>query len=267
MDITKYRMYIRDVQLTDSEFAELIKDVIDDIARDTKIFKELFGFTIESCKMEYDMNLLFTLHSRLKDTKITDITLTPTYSENSSLEFIRAVVKDNKDGLVCSTTTEDDIVVEIETEKDITNTYISTLDIQQIIYNYEDNSRFGTKSNVRSVSTRYFDQASNDLYIKNIISLREDGFNEEDAAYSIPVVGIACIVPNLDFISEEIERIIKQAIIAGIKYFVSDLYMNTSNEQVSNILYQRYYAKKKQLVYDYPIYVSNLLRYNSEWNK
>ena len=60
---------------------------------------------------------------------------------------------------------------------------------------------------------------------------------------------------------------LKQAIIAGVKYFVSDMYMNISNEQVSNILYQRYFAKKRQITYDYPIHISSLLRYNAGWNK
>ena len=266
MDIAKYKMYVRDANITDIDFTQLIKDVIEDIARDTKVFKELFGFTVEACMTEYDMRLMFNLHSAVKRDKISSITLSSDYDPSSTIDYINSITIDKEDTeFSCETTRGIEVKVDMVTEEGTVHKYLSLLDVVQIYDTIEDIDEYGVSTPVRSILDNYMKNLNGSIYIKDIVKLRAMGL-DETKGYSIPVVGIASIVPNTDEIDSDMEDILKQAIIAGLKYFVSDMYMNVSNEQVSNILYQRYYSKKKQLRDDYPQYVSDILPNNANWN-
>lgn len=261
MNINKYRKYIRDMELTDNELTELIKTVINDIARDTLIFKDIFVFNLESCFDYYDINILYSTSQILRDNNVTNIEISSTLNTPQDLSnYIDSVTTVSVNNTICETdsgTAKVDLTV---TDSSI-NTF---LNINDIIYSEYDNNKnvLLNKKELLSIYSRWFYQITNSKLMINKVNLFSDTiYTENSISFDIPLVTIINIVPDLDNISEEDEYTLEKAIIEGLKYFLSDSYMNVQNTQTANILYQRYYSSKRQLKYNYSNNINLFDRY------
>jgi len=267
MDINDYRMYVRDMQISDDELELVMKDVINDIARDTKVFKELFGFTLAGCVDMYDMKMLFDLHTQLKKDNIVELSINGNLENpDSILNYLNTIDSSSADlGKTCES--EDGVDVEINTNDGKHNTFIDVIDILHVYDNLDALAKVNRNTNVRSVLFDWFEDVGNNWYKKKDGKLSKEFGYTDDSKYEIPLVGIVSVVPDLSNIDPEIESIIKSTLIAGLKYNISDMFLNIQNEQVSNLLYQRYYSAKRQLKFNYSSDLGNYFRYNTEWNR
>jgi len=256
MDIDNYKKYVRDVSITDDDLTSVMQDVINEIARDTKIFKEVFGFTVSNCTEEYNMKNLFNIYSSVKEDSITSISLSePVFNEESVINLINQITSNDK---VCNLSGLT-VGEETTTINGKFNNYVHLLDVITTSV-----SKSGSNTEPTSSIGKFLSWLNGDTYILNSSYMRRFGYGD---TYSIPVIGVAIIVPQLNDIDEDMEMVLRPAIIAGLKYYVSDMYMNMANEQVSDVLYRRFYVRKKQLMNDYPNNVSVDNTNHSSWNK
>lgn len=246
MDISKYRKYIRNLSISDEDLEDMIKDIIEDIARDTKIFKDYFAFTLSECVSDYNIKYLYDGYKQNQKEYELE-TVSPVSDPDLLVQFINSIYgeKCNTVSLVSETYTE----VETELEN---NTLLHVNQIVEVnnnqIKNLLDGDLLYLRENfIVTMDTGKFKQ----LYV--------------DTDY-LPVLCSVTIIPDLDKISDNTERIIRTAIINGIKYFLSDTYSDPNGAQVGNILYQRYYSSKKQLLYNYPVDTFVMPYKNEEWN-
>jgi len=256
MDISRYKVYVRDTQISDEDLENLIKDVIYDIARDTKIFRRQFSFNVLPCVDMYNIKEIFNTQSHL-ETNVTKVTYTHEYNEKDIIDLIN-VIQDTEQ----EKTTKCDFKNSNETSTTETKTYTSLdesyLDTIDLFY-VDDRT---TKYKIYSMLPDFFEQINNDIFISKQDRLKSV-FGED---YDLEVIADVNVLPDPSKMSEEDLSKINTAIIAGIKYSISDMYMNANNEQVSNILYQRYYSSKKQLLYNNPQFVNQFQKFGSRYN-
>ena len=255
MDISRYKVYVRDTQISDEDLENLIKDVIYDIARDTKIFRRQFSFNVLPCVDMYNIKEIFNTQSHL-DTSVTEVTYTHEYNEKDIVDLINLIQDTNDKSTECDfKDNNEESTTETKTYTALDESYLATLDLFYV----DDRS---IKYKVYSMLPDFFEQVNNDTFISNhdrlVVSFGSD--------YNLEIVADVNVLPDPNKISEEDLNRINTSIIAGIKYYVSDMYMNINNEQVSNILYQRYYSSKKQLVYNNPQFVSQFQKFGSKYN-
>jgi len=265
MNISKYKKYIRDMNVSDDELEEIVSDVIEDIAMDTKIFKNTIGFKLDGCVREYDIEAIYELYSNLDD-QVINIEYTSNSSTESTLKLIDMITIDDGDNkTTCEDKNNDDSVDEDITYSSSKSKFISANDLFVIFNDTIEAESRKSKTLIKSIENEYFERYNNFVY-KSKHEYLSDLYGSED--YSIDVYVNCSIVPSAEQINDDQERMLRTALINGLKYFSSDMYLNTSNEQVSNLLYQRYYSSKKQLLYNNPQFVSPKLDFrNSGWNQ
>ena len=261
IDVSEYMKYVRDVELSINDTEEILQDVIFEIAEDTKMFKNTFAFDIEKCDEVYDIKALYGLSQVMKyDTNDVE-------EENYSTEDLIAILQgkdlpDKNAGKECKGTKEDSSVNENKTNTSCINTYMNLIDI---LYFDTNNKKYP----LMSVVNRWFDKVNESLLEIIPANISEDtGVSYSNMTLNNPITVIAhvSIIPSINNLTSDDERILKPAIIAGLKYKASDLYMNAVNEQVSNLLFQRFYNAKKQLAFTFPQFISHVRRRNREWN-
>lgn len=261
-DISKYMIYIRDTDISEQEAQNILQDILDEVSFDTKIFRDLFVFDIGNCDNVYDTKALYDLSQSLKE-EVTGVTSTD-YTTEQLINILegKEFSDSNNNANNCSTGESQDSDTEDTNNSLCLNTYLNIIDLMW--YDKTD-----SKQPIKSIISTWFQQVGNDIYeliptkVSNDTGIPESNININNP---IPVIGYVSIIPNIFKLTSDDERILRQVLIAGLKYKVSDMYLNTANEQVSNLLYQRYYNAKKQLAFNFPQFVSNQRVKNEAWN-
>ena len=227
MDIKNYSVYIKNTSLEVSELEGLATDVIENIANDTLIFKTLFGFSIEPEIEFYDMRAMFGLDSRL-NLHVKKIVSTSVNKQNVFDFFKTGKFPSAKDASVMELDEYDEVFLSLHGLVDVHGKSLMGhfTHMSGSVYKLNENSHFRDTT---------------------------DLIPQEDRK----AVGIAAFIPDKAMIAEDIERLIKPAIIAGIKFYVNDMYNDKEGAAVSDLYYKRFYAAKQTLINKYPFYNNN----------
>jgi hypothetical protein len=246
MDALKYKKYVRDVGITDEDFLDLFTDVYDEICRRTRIFKEHVGFELSSCEETYDFKALYELHNALNQNVINSIDVV-TNTDDKDLDA-QAPTYDIK----CET----DNKVEIKTEtSNAPNKFIALDDV--VFYDEYQRSY--------SFLQNYMDHLYEWTYKYNWSKLLRAGYQQNpDKPWKIPVIATYTIIPNQELVDDEMEALIKSALIAGIQYYANSMYMN-QNEQITDMSLKRYEMSILQVQNSMP--TINTLAYEAMINK
>ena len=215
MDINNYKFYIRDIGISDTDLQNVLRDVINDIAVNTKIFKRAFSFTLEPEMNMYPIKDLYQLSDK-SEIIINSITysLKSYDTKEKLLEYLN------------------EPIINVDETKDIQkdneySDYIEVIDL------------FDDKFNSYM---KYLEPVSrNDYYL----NLKIDK--------PILLTGIAVINPLLSEISDRIEKQLRFAIISGLKAYTHTL-ESQPNEQVSLVLNKQFEYDKQKLINKYPYY-------------
>jgi len=224
MDISKYRVYVRDIGLTDDDLYLIIQDVINEIASTTNIFKSMFVFPLEKGKQVYNIKELFDTNERTREYKI-NMSL-GSYTDDQIIDYL--TVEGTKD-----------IDVNYDkTTNEYYNQYLSCDDILKEV-TFDDTKKLISIFN-------YFDVLN-----INKFKLNTDIDKYIDDTDSMFVIAKCTIIPNISNIDSYIESIIKYAIIEGIRYYSTPSNTN-ANEQVRFNNWNRYHKAKLALMSNYP---------------
>ena len=260
-DITRYMVYLRDTDISEQEAYNLLQDVLVEVSFDTKIFKDLFVFDVDNCDKAYDIKALYNLSQALKQ-NVSTVTLTD-YSTEELINILQGKEFTDSDSNSCSIPQSQDSDEDTYTGSNCLNTFINVIDLMW--YNKDD-----TREPIKSVISSWFQMVGD-----NIFELAPDNISRDTGIpisnltlnNSVKVIGYISVIPNIYNLTADDELLLRQVLIDGLKYKVSGMYLNANNEQVSNLLYQRYYSSKKQLSFNFPQFVSNQRIKNEEWNK
>ena len=215
MDINNYKFYIRDIGISDTDLQNVLRDVISDIAVNTKIFKRVFSFTLEPEMNMYPIKDLYQLSDK-SEIIINSITysLKSYDTKEKLLEYLN------------------EPIINVDETKDIQkdneySDYIEVIDL------------FDDKFNSYG---HYLEPVGKDDYYLNI-----------KIDKPILLTGIAIINPLLSEINDRIEKQIRFAIISGLKAYTHTL-ESQPNEQVSLVLNKQFEYDKQKLINKYPYY-------------
>jgi len=236
--LDKYKKYIRDTNYTDDDIYNLIKDVFEEVAFDTRVFKDVFAFTISNRESVYNIKEMYDVFQKFNDDVTIDFVET--------LEVKQLTDDDIKDILVDPTiqTTS----MEATTKEMCYNEYVST--ISMCIFN-EDTNR------LEYIENDWFQLVTQDIYQLNKVLNDGEEYN---------IITTVHIVPNINNVDKAVEIMCRNAIISGMKFHTNGAYENAQNDQGTNLLYQRYYNARKQLSMDFPNYISDGVVVNPDWN-
>lgn len=219
MDINNYKFYVRDIGIIDADLTNVLNDVISDIAINTKIFKRVFGFTLEPNINQYNIKHLYQLSDKLQIV-INGINYTDYTNVNDLLQTFK-----NKGNIGAG-----DIKVDETLDTSIKNTYCDYLECVDIF----DNS-FNSYMN-------YFEPINKDEFWLT--------FTPKE---SIEVTGIVSVNPLVNEITNNIENQIRFAIISGLKAYVHTL-ENHPNAQEGLVLNKQFEYDKQKLMNQSPNY-------------
>ena len=248
MTIDDYKVFVKNVTLSDAEWQILLEQVVADIANETRIFKKMVGFTVEPTVEYYDFQAITSLHDKLTF-DIYNITI-----GSFTFDDIMSISK----GCVPSLTTTAAGVY--------SNLGNMILDVHDIIAT-DTRSLFKDFRYVQGYTYRNmnYDPCANvcevDTSVEDCVQKGDEAFIVDDAKKAIAIVSFE---PDLSAIPPELERRIKPAIIAGLKFFGNDIYNDQENAAVANLFYQRYFAAKRELINKYPAYGTSNKRDVSE---
>ena len=241
MDISKYRKYVRNMEISDKELEEILTDTINDIARDTKIFKDFFGVRFTSCEYEYDLKAMYEFNLELNEDAVINDVLVAEDDDGKSRDYVSFLVSDKK---TCELY-DDDILV--EKEQRVVKGKHTFLSVDSIIYIRNENDDY--KGRIINLNDGQFMKILGNGYAVLDTIKMEATFGSTYDLYSLVAVNI---VPDFKTISDEMLMIMNDSIVKGLKYQIADMYNDVNNEQGANLQYQRYYSAKKQLLYNYP---------------
>jgi hypothetical protein len=237
-DINRYKIHIRDTQFSDDEIYTLIKDVFIEIASETRIFKDTFAFSISKNESVYNIREMYDVFQYYNDEPTIDFVETMTVDS--------LIEEDAKNILINPTldpkglhSTSDDVCY---------NDYKHLIDLA---YYNKDTRR------IDYVRNKWFQMITPDEYQLTLELSDKEQYD---------IICLVSIIPNINNVDANVERVLRRTVIDGIKYYASSAYMNVSNEQVTNLLYQRYYNSRKQLTFEYSNYISDGLISNPSWN-
>jgi len=251
MDILKYKKYVRDTNISDDDFKEIVNDVLIDITLDTKIFRTTVGFSLTNCVDEYNIKDIFNISSSVED-QVVDIKFTVDEDDSINLN------SNNPGCPLIDEKVQTELV--LQSSDDI---FLGCIELVRVYADKTEAIKYGSRSLIENVTEKYFTKLNDNLFYSKKLFL-ESLYGK---TYDVNILANCIYRPDPEKITEEQENIIKQAIIAGIKYNLSDMYLNTTNEQVSNILYQRYWSTKKQIRNNYPQLIGTVSDFSMDsWN-
>ena len=249
-DATKYLKYLGDTNLNEDTVLDYMQDIVEEVAYETKIFKDIFKFNIDVCNDMYNFKDLYMLYQTLKE-KIVSPVITD-YTQDQLVNIL--VGKEFIDNSICDNEISQDSDVNNTSTDKCYNTYMNIIDVLHI------------DKDINSVISRWFTFTGSNLYKLNKDVVISDLGYEPGVDNPLELIGYVSIIPNVASLTEEDEVMLRQVFINGLKFIASDRYMNATNEQVSNIYYQRYYNSKKQLAFNLPQFISNIKVKNADWN-
>jgi hypothetical protein len=216
MDINRYKFYVRDIGVSDTELQNILNDVIEDIAISTGIFQKAFGFTIEPEIELYNFDALLDMYER-NQTEIANLTL-DSITESELIEYLKDPTNFTVD------------VTETSTVGITPNKFLNTLDIITL------------NGNSLVSMIKDFEYISNNSYRYKYANTIRD---------KIEAICLCSIIPDISNIRPEVEAIMRNAIIKGLKYF-TDTTMNAQNVNPVNFKFQEYEKAKIELQNKYP---------------
>jgi len=247
MNINDYKIFIRDMNISDEELTNLIQQIIIEISHNTKIFRNTIGITISHCLEQYNIKDIYNLSSAV-DEQISNIT----FIENTNYEL------SNEE---CNL--QSPILTELTTDTADT-TFLGLLSLLKVYSNIEDAYKHGSTTLNEDITYKYFIKINDVTFITKTDYLKTLYGDK----YTFDILANCIYAPSPSKITTEEEIIIKPAIIAGLKYYLSDTYLNTTNEQVSNLLYQRYWSTQKQIRNNHPQLIDVVSEFKMDtWNK
>ena len=227
MDINKYKFYVRDIGISDEDLANVLQDVINDIALSTRIFKKAFGFTIEPDIYYYNFRALLGISERVQEGTINDIVIN-SFSEEQLIQYLSN-----------PTNLEVDIRRDVEVGIPL-NTYLETLDV--LVRQYDaDNAPLGSVFYL-------FEPIDGDSY-KFVGSINKP----------IESICITTIIPNVLNIDERLETYLRPAIIEGLKYY-TDTSLNLQNVNPNVNSYKKFVNAKIELQNKFPVYIGKQIK-------
>jgi len=240
MDINKYKVYIKDINISDDDFSIIVQDVVNEVARTTNIFKEVFAFTLEKDTYEYDLKSIFNLIERTRK-NIDNITING-YTEDQLVSFL-----------------SDPENMDIDTTETYSYNqyYNQLLHINDLLTLVPDESKDSNK--LVSIFNEFtqigmFNFKVNfdiNKYIKGICLQHDEQCKNDPRPENISVLCMSTIIPNINNITDEIENIIKSTIIEGIRYYTTPSNSN-GFEQTRYNNWGRYHKAMLALLSEYP---------------
>jgi len=212
----KIKFHIRDTASDDDEINQVITQVIEDIANEVKIFKKIYGFTIDEEMKIYDFNALAMLSSKLE------------------LELEAVSIGDIPQELVTAYLAVGGEIPSPDVHKVLyPGTYNIPLELLDI-YD-EDGYSIVNKFHYAGTSER--------------ICYDENWLKDNNGKYKAFTMSV---IPNVQELRSEELAVITGCIIEGCKYYFSNTYESTTDGQLTNLYYQRYWQKKQALINQFP---------------
>ena len=210
----KVKFHVRDISNSDIEIDQIVLQVIEDIANETKIFRKIYGFTVDKSINVYDFNALSFLNNRLEVQSITIGSVT----SDSVLSYMQTY--DTFPSPTVSTTT-------------FANTKNVPLELMDV---YDENGY--------SIINKFHYSGTSER-ICNDAKWLEDN-------HAIDKAFVMSVVPDIQELRSEELSVITACIIEGCKYYFSNTYESTPDGQITNLYYQRYWQKKQLLINQFP---------------
>jgi len=253
MDVSKYQLYTRDINLSLDDLSLVIQDVVNEIARTTNIFKEVFVFTLEKDTYEYDIQSIFNLIERTRR-KLVSVTIND-YTDDQLKTFLSS---------------PEDLNVDTTKTYDDNQYYNQLIDVNDFLTLVPDESIDSNKLvsifNEFTQIGRFVYKVNFDInkYVKGTCSQDDIKCKNDQRPENISVLCMVTIIPNINNITDEIEAIIKPVIIEGIKYYVTP--GNSNNfEQTRYNNWGRYHKAMLTLLSEYPNMVGEV-RVKNKWD-
>ncbi len=227
--VKKVKFHTRDIKIEEEELEELILQVIDDIANDTKIFKKILGFSVHEEVKVYDFNALTNMSETVEEelSTVSVMPITPDQIE----DFFDTLTLPNPE-----------IDKDLFIEGDGKSTFLAVMDIF-------DNTGM-------EVTNKFKYHGTSEYLCEDEEWRREHDL--EQFAYT------AAVIPHIDEMLPDTLRIITTAVVQGAKYYNSDTLEGQVDAQVANIYYQRYWQKRQELINRYPTQVFSA-GLNKQW--
>jgi len=241
MDISKYRIYVKEFSLTDDELIQVIKDVLSDIAISTHFFKKAFGFSVEKNIREYDFYSLF----KLSESFSYDIDTIYFGGDNSIINKLISLNGNNTNNSQLFTGSFNK---NIEYENEL-------IDINDIIKINNNSTNKENKiiddSKLHYCIVSVFDRFE---HINDYKYLYKPEIKEND--YFICIVSI---IPDIKLI-DLFEKDIRNCLISGIKYMLSTNFLNMDDINTTNMLSNIYENEKRKLMNRVNFYQTKMIR-------
>ncbi len=219
IDINNYKVYVRDYGIEDTDLATILNDVIREIAFKTRIFKTIIGFEIIDGVTVYDFGSIYKINMAEKKDLL-------------SLDVIEPTLEDLLEAM------NDGTGLEVQ--------------VNETLESFPENSQLIDVTDVVNENR----ESIFDLFdpVNDLIYEYKGAFNEE----SIKAYAIGSFIPDVTLVGSNIEEVIKPALIAGVKYYLSSNYTNAQNLQPVVSDFQKWNNEINLLMSKYPYYNSKL---------
>ena len=219
IDVNKYKVYVRDYGIEEADLTTILNDVIKEIAFKTRIFKTVIGFEILDGLTMYDFKSIYEFNLKER-------------TELVSLDMVEPTLDDLLEAL----NKKDSIEIKVEKTTENAPENNRLIDITDVVNND---------------GVSIFDLFD---YINELIYEYRGTFSKEP----IKAYAIGSIIPDVSLVGSNIEEIIKPALIAGVKYYLSSNYTNAQNLQPVVSDFQKWNNELNLLMNKYPYYNSKL---------
>ena len=216
----KVRLHIRDIQLEDGDIDDTIRTVISDIASQTKIFKKLYGFTIDKDISLYNFRYIARLNEQVEEEPVTITFGDPTTED--LLDFLQT-------GNIPSPTVNKELQIEEHQSR--------LLDVLEIY----DGKGFSALDKFEERGSSYY-YCYDELW-RNVNHGKAFAF-------------AGWVSPKVEELHEEQLEDILFTVIAGVKFFLYDILHSPNDTQATNYDFLRYHQAKEELLNRYPTMVT-----------
>jgi len=223
IDINKYKFFVRNFSITDDELTNLINMVITDIAKSTKIFKDIIGFSIIKDFYDYDFELIMKMNDKVRE-DVGYITI----GEFNDEDIINCLSGDN---------------TLLSLSPEVTYNEYMESPLNRMLLSVDDVVTLNKFSNDYISVFNIFSYISGFKYRLNTNNILFDQNKESKQA-----LAIVSVVPDLDNIDDEIISLIEPALVEGLKYFTQIPYTNSDDMQSTSIILNRYNYEKQKLM-------------------
>lgn len=215
--VDKVKIHVRDTHASETDIGIMVIQVIEDIANRTDLFKKMQGFTVHSDKDSYDFNAMMNMNERVEE-ELTAVTIEPL--DNADLLKFLAT------GVFQDPTVDQDTFIEVTAMSE----FIKTLAI------YDETGR--------SVSEMFQYQGSSIYMVHDPEWLKQN--DNKNFAY------LAIVKPDIDELLPTDINTITSTVIQGCKFYFNDTMQSSTDAQVANLYYQRYFNAMQALQDRFP---------------